>query len=89
MVKIFAVSLLSLLALAEAGVPKPEVLVSRFGVQRSLFGSSAYLTSTVGMLFSQIGINVGDAQSGTLGGIEPKIKWGTSGTVAGCDVEVR
>lgn len=37
---------------------------------------------------AQIGINVGEGQTGNLGGIEPKIKWATSGVVAGCDVEV-
>jgi hypothetical protein len=46
------------------------------------FGACFALTSF------QIGINVGEDQSGTLGGIEPRIKWSTSGEVAGIDVEV-
>ena len=37
---------------------------------------------------SQIGINVGADQTGTLGGIEPKVRWSTSGEVAGIDVAV-
>ena len=36
-----------------------------------------------------VGINVGEEQSGSLGGIEPRIKWATNGQVAGFDVEVR
>ena len=38
---------------------------------------------------TQIGINVGEGSSGTLGGIEPRILWSNSGTVAGLNVEVR
>eukprot|EP00934_Nitzschia_sp_Nitz4_P005775 Nitzschia sp. Nitz4//scaffold304_size22322//13444//14659//NITZ4_008572-RA/size22322-snap-gene-0.2-mRNA-1//1//CDS//3329547073//5765//frame0 len=34
-----------------------------------------------------VGLNVGEDQKGSLGGIEPKVKWGTSGEVAGVGVE--
>lgn len=34
-----------------------------------------------------VGINVGEEQKGSLGGIEPRVKWATSGEVAGFDVE--
>lgn len=57
--KILSVTLFALVALVEARIPKPEVL---------------------------IGINVGADQTGTLGGIEPTVRWSTNGAVAGIDV---
>lgn len=41
------------------------------------------------IIFLKIGINVGADQSGTLGGIEPKIRWSNSGEILGLDVAVR